>query len=294
MQNEKTEEYIIPDYARVKYMDLKGIVKVQYMEKMNTECPVRIIDKDHYCLLETGEVFEIDHSKNRVDDYVSLRRTFRNLSDDINMNFNGAKNELFVTLTYGGENRPLMSDSERFYTDFKIFMKTLRRKYGRVENIVVIEPHESGHLHSHVLLQFLDYKSIFIPKGEMAIMWGKGYIELDKLTGITNVGAYLSAYLTDIPLTEQNLVEAISEGRTIKEVDGKKFIKGGRLKYYQKNTKIYRKSRGMKKPDPKYMTWKEAQKKTGSAKPEFEKAYTVEHDDFTNTIVHKHFNLRTL
>ena len=280
MQNEKTEEYIIPDYARVKYMDLKGIVKVQYMEKMNTECPVRIIDKDH--------------SKNRVDDYVSLRRTFRNLSDDINMNFNGAKNELFVTLTYGGENRPLMSDSERFYIDFKIFMKTLRRKYGRIENIVVIEPHESGHLHSHVLLQFLDYKSIFIPKDEMAVMWGKGYIELDKLTGITNVGAYLSAYLTDIPLTEQNLVEAISEGRTIKEVDGKKFIKGGRLKYYQKNTKIYRKSRGMKKPDPKYMTWKEAQKKTGSAKPEFEKAYTVEHDDFTNTIVHKHFNLRTL
>lgn len=294
MEQEKNEEYVIPDYARVKYMDLNGIIKVQYMEKMNTECPVRIIDKDHYCLIATGEIFEIDHSKDRADDYVSLRRSFRNLRDDINMNFIGSENELFVTLTYGGENRPLMTDSERFYTDFKIFMKSLRRKYGSVENIVVIEPHETGHLHSHVLLKFLDCKKIYIPKDDMAKMWGKGYIELDRLTGISNIGAYLSAYLTDVPLTEQNLLDAISGGNTIKEVQGKKYIKGGRLKYYPKNVKIYRKSRGMKKPVSEDMTWKEAQKKTGSAKPEFEKTYTVEINEFTNTIVHKHFNLRTL
>lgn len=289
-----SEPYIIPAFARVRFTDLNGIIKVQYMEKMNTECPVRIIDKDHYCLLSTGEIFEIDHSKKRADDYVSLRRSFRKLRDDINMNFNGSKNELFVTLTYGGENRPLMSDGDRFYTDFKIFMKRLRKNYGRIENIVVIEPHESGHLHSHVLLKFLDVKNIYVPKDEMAKMWGRGYVEIDKLTGVSNLGAYLSAYLTDVPLTEKNLFDALDGSYDIKDVKGKKYIKGGRLKYYPKNIKIYRKSRGMEKPVTEDITWKEAQKKTGFAEPEFEETYNIEIDDFTNTIVHKHFNLRTV
>lgn len=289
----------IHDNFLVDFRDMHGIIEMKYMEKRNFECPIQVLDGNRYLVRSTGEVCEFDKSgTNRVDSYKSLYRTFKQLRYLINNNFVGAQNELFVTLTYGGENRPLISDgAERFYADFKIFMKALRRKYGRIEFINVVEPHEDGHLHAHVLLKFFDYDSIFIPNNEFTrVFWRHGFVKISKLEGVTNIGAYLSAYLSDVEVSDSAVHDCLNNGEKIevKEVDGKRYIKGGRLKYYPKKFRIYRRSRGIVLPDVYLGLAGDFKEKSGllGGCPDFSKSYSVVLGDFTNKIIYEHFNLR--
>ena len=79
------------------------------------------ISKDQYILNETGEVKDYQHGENRACNVSSLKQTFSKIRHYINNNFTGAKNELFVTLTYA-EN---MTDVKRLYRDIDVFMKRL-------------------------------------------------------------------------------------------------------------------------------------------------------------------------
>lgn len=278
---------------------MHGIIEMKYMEKRNFECPIQVLDGNRYLVRSTGEVCEFDKSgTNRVDSYKSLYRTFKQLRYLINNNFVGAQNELFVTLTYGGKDRPLISreGAKRFYADFKIFMKALRRKYGRVEFINVVEPHEDGHLHAHVLLKFFDYDSIFIPNNEFTLFWRHGFVKISKLEGVTNIGAYLSAYLSDVEISDSAVHDCLVSGEKIevKEVNGKRYIKGGRLKYYPKKFRIYRRSKGILEPKVILGVSGDIKKKIGilCREPDFIKKYEVKVNDFSNTIIYEHFNLR--
>ena len=279
--------------------NMNGIVELQYMAKRNNVCPIKVLDGNCYLVKSTGEIFNFDKTgTDRTHSYRSLKRTFRNLRYLINNNFVGAHNELFVTLTYGGENRPLISDgAERFYADFKIFMKALRRKYGRVEFINVVEPHEDGHLHAHVLLKFIDYPYIFIKNDDMQnIYWKHGFTKTSNLVGVTNIGAYLSAYLSDVEVSDAVIHDCIKNGEKIdvKEINGKKFVKGARLKYYPKKFNIYRRSRGIREPDVIKGFSGQIKKEIGilGIEPDFSGRFDFCSNDFTNIIIYEHFNLR--
>lgn len=278
---------------------MNGIFEFNYMQKRNTSCPIKVLNDKEYLVKSTGEVCKFDKTgADRTNSLKSLKRTFRNLRYLINNNFVCAQNELFVTLTYGGENRPLISDgAERFYADFKIFMKALRRKYGRIEFINVVEPHEDGHLHAHVLLKFFDYDSIFIPNNEFTrLFWRHGFVKISKLEGVTNIGAYLSAYLTDVEVSDSVLDDCIKNGEKIvvKEINGKKFVKGARLKYYPKKFNIYRRSRGIKEPEIIKGFSGKIKKEIGilGIEPDFLSRFNFCGDNFTNVIIYEHFNLR--
>lgn len=278
--------------------NMYGIVEIKYMQKLNSKCPIKVLSGNRYLVKSTGEIFSFDKTgTDRAYSYKSLKRTFRNLRYLINNNFFGHKNELFVTLTYGGENRPLISDgAERFYADFKIFMKALRRKYGRIEFINVVEPHKDGHLHAHVLLKFFDYDSIFIPNNEFTLFWRHGFVKISKLEGVTNIGAYLSAYLSDVEVSDSVIHDCIKNGEKIdvKEINGKKFVKGARLKYYPKKFNIYRRSRGIREPEVIKGFSGQIKKEIGvlGREPDFLCKFDFCSDNFTNTIICEHFNLR--
>lgn len=279
--------------------NMNGIVELQYMAKRNNVCPIKVLDGNCYLVKSTGEIFNFDKTgTDRTHSYRSLKRTFRNLRYLINNNFVGAKNELFVTLTYGGENRPLISDgAERFYADFKIFMKALRRKYGRVEFINVVEPHGDGHLHAHVLLKFFYYSDIFIKNDDMQnVYWKHGFTKTSNLVGVTNIGAYLSAYLTDVEVSDSVVDDCIKNGEKIvvKEINGKKFVKGARLKYYPKKFNIFRRSRGIKDPEIIKGFSGQIKKEIGilGIEPDFSGRFDFFSNDFTNIIIYEHFNLR--
>lgn len=280
--------------------NMHGIIEIKYMEKRNFECPIKVLSGDRYLVKSTGEICEFDKSgTDRTYSCKSLKRTFRNLRYLINNNFFGRSNELFITLTYGGKDRPLISleGAKRFYTDFQIYIKSLRRVFGKIEFISVVEPHQDGHLHAHVLLKFVNYSDIFIKNCDMQnVYWKHGFTKTSNLVGITNIGAYLSAYLSDVELTDSAINDCVKarEKIEVKEVSGKKYIKGARLKYYPKKFNIYRRSRGIIDPVVHKGFAGEFKKKIGilGREPDFIKKYEIEVNDFSNTIIYEHFNLR--
>lgn len=280
---------------QVTVTDMGHLVEILHMKRRNTECHIRKIDAERYIFLETGEIFEFEKSTNRSENENSLRQTFKKLRYLINSNFKGLPNELFVTLTFAKDSY----DPEMVYKDFNKFIKRLKYRYKgetTIDYINVVEPHASGQFHTHTLIRFNDLEKIYIPNKEMAEMWSHGFVTVKSLKDVDNIGAYVSAYLADIEVTQENAVSVMSNGGeiSVKEVDGQKkmFAKGGRLKYYPPGMNIFRKSKGIEYPVREEMSYEKAQKKVGSAKPHFKKSYTVERDNFRNTITIEQYNLK--
>ena len=290
MENEKP---IIKSNDLVTVTKMGNITEIQHMEKMNREQRIQKINKQQYVELSTGEIKDFNLSENRSENANSLRQTMKKMRYLINNNFYGKKNELALTLTYA-EN---ITDTKRLEEDLESFMDKLRYKYkgiSKIEYIHVIEPQGRGAWHSHTLLKFVDLKYIYIPNDEIREMWGQGIVKVKHLTNVDNIGAYLSAYLTDLPIHDDNVASAMVNGKKVieKEIDGntKRFIKGGRLHMYPVGFNFFRKSRGIKYPERTKMKYQDAKKEVGFAEPNFSSVTNIETDDFKNTISFEEYN----
>ena len=211
----------------------------------------------------------------------------------INNNFVGQENELHITLTYA-EN---MTDTKQLYLDFNKFMKRLKYKYkndSSIDYLSVVEPQGRGAWHCHLLIRFNDLEKVFINNTDLRELWGLGFVTIKSLKDIDNIGAYLSAYLSDVELSEHTYMKAIDEKRDIveKEVNGekKRFIKGGRLHMYPPGMNLYRKSKGIEFPERQSIRFKDIKKVVGSLKPHYTQSYHIENDDFENTISFLQYN----
>lgn len=218
-----------------------------------------------YIDLETGEIKKCVEKQGRLGHIESLKRTFRNLRGIINANTSKPENNLFITLTYAQK----MSDTEQLYRDWCVFLKRLRRYIRReydtsFEYIAVPEP-QSGDVktgntrawHFHVLLIFAK-RAPFIPNTRIKDLWGNGFVKVQRLTKIggDNIGNYLTAYLTDIPLNELERAYAYgTENLNTK----KEIVKGARLIFYPAKINIIRHSKGIKYPQVRYMTYQQFQ-----------------------------------
>lgn len=269
------------------------ITEIQYMEKMNQKASIRKINKDQYVVLETGEIKEYEHIKNRSESYNSLRQTFKKVRYLINKNFFGNGNELHCILTYEKN----VTDNSVLYFDFNRFMIRLKRKYshlGSIDYMNVVEPQGRGAWHCHVLIRFNDVRSIYIPNKDIAEIWGQGFVTIKSLKGVDNIGAYLSAYLADLELTDETIKVALNEDREVVEKDvagvKKKFIKGGRLHMYPPGMNLYRKSKGIVYPERYKTTYKKAKKIVGSAQPHYFNSIDIEQGDFKNKIAYEQYN----
>lgn len=287
------ERYPISPDSIVTVTEMNHLTEIQFMEKMNHKANIKKLNSDEYVLLETGEIKEFEKTENRSQSYNSLRQTFKKLRYLINNNFVGNKNELFLTLTYA-EN---MNDSKRLYKDVEKFIKRLKYYFkdeSSIDYLNVVEPQQRGAWHCHILLRFNDLEKIFIPNQEMADLWGHGFVTLKSMKGVDNIGAYLSAYLADLELTNENAHVAMKNDLKVleKEINGQKkmFIKGGRLHLYPSGMNLYRKSKGIKPPERRKMKYKDAIKKVGSAEPHFTKDIKISVDDFENTIAYEQYN----
>ncbi|WP_214750077.1 hypothetical protein [Exiguobacterium sp. s189] len=288
----------ISPISSVRVTKMNHLVEVQHMEFMNRTNHIKKLDKERYVNLKTGEIGEFNHSEVRSDSFNSLRQTFKKLRYLINNNYTGVGNELHITLTYE-EN---MRDTKKLYSDFDKFMKRFRYKYskqyGSIDYMTVVEPQERGAWHHHLLIRFNDMKGkkIFIPNNEVCEIWGHGFTNIHSLKGVDNIGAYLSAYLTDVEVNSTNVHQVIADKRELKivEVDGqeKKFIKGGRLHLYPSGMNLYRKSKGIQMPERQEMKYQDIKKVVGSTTPNYTKQIVVEQDDFTNTITYEQYNMK--
>lgn len=264
-----------------------NVLEIQYVQKRNTKATVKKISKDEYVVLSTGEIKQSIPGHSRDDNKTGLYKTFKRLRYLVNANFFGAKNELFITLTYA-EN---MTDTVRLRKDFESFAKRLKRKYPGFDYLICVEPQARLAWHIHCLIKWPELKSIYIPNSVLADLWGHGFVKVERIQGVDNLGAYLTAYLTDIPVDQSN---SNSSNIVEKNVGGtsKKFIKGGRLGLYPKNMKYYRHSRGIKEPRRILMKYSDAQKKVSQGRQTFNKNIFVEGDNFSNAIKFEQYNLR--
>lgn len=202
---------------------------------------IRRIDGNRYVNLSTGEVGEVEHKDKRTDDTKSLRRTFATIRGLVNANAEDPSRVLWITLTYA-EN---MTDCERLYKDFVLFWHRClywhkKNDYPKPEYLTVVEPQGRGAWHHHLML-FYPCEAIWIPKGTLERLWGNGFVSIKTVKNITNLGAYLSAYLSNIQVDASGFPSSDSGGE-------KSVIKGSRLSLYPAGMRIFRASRGIKRP----------------------------------------------
>lgn len=275
------DDIVIKPTDIVTVTKMNHLTEIQYLEKMNFETHIRKLSKETYVDLITGEVKEFKLNENRSENKNSLQRTFKKLRYLINNNFVGLKDELFITLTYA-EN---MTDHKKLGKDFNQFSKRLKRRYPNLEYIRVSEPQERGAWHLHVLLKNVS----FISNKELSEVWGHGFVRVNKISDIDNIGAYLTAYLINIPVEEYTGKENLPVEEVLVDNESKKIVKGGRLHLYPSGMNFFAKSKGMKYPKRERMKYGKI-KKDQLGRLVYVKNKLIESDDFNNSLRIEHYN----
>lgn len=233
---EKTNEVKVPIFYKPVLTIAGNSAELKFCSNFNHKQIIKKINKNEYMYLEDskshfkGEICEFqNHAKSRKENYKNILRSVKKCRDLINSNFFAEKNELFITLTYA-EN---MKDVKKLYNDLKNFIRNFKDKIKnqKLLYILVIEPQARGAWHAHILFKNLSWtdKKIqwFVSKKEIEKMWNfKGFVKVEKVDNIDDLGSYLSSYLTNLE-------------------NGKKY---SRLHLYPKGINIFRYSRNCKKP----------------------------------------------
>lgn len=289
----------------VKVTEMGNIIEVQYMSRRNSKQTVRMLEGgEQYVVCSSGEIKDVVHHETRKDNKKGLYKTFANMRAVINTNVTDVSKVRWCTLTYA-EN---MTDTERLYKDFEKFNKRFQyyckqQGYSKPEYIVMMEPQGRGAWHAHLLYIWQDMKAPYIANDVFAKLWGHGFVRIKKLDNVDNVGAYLTAYLGDMELSEVDWYKwnEITRGATVKQVEmtdengekvTKPILKGARLNLYPANFNMLRCSRGIKRPTEEMLSQEMANKKVLGATKTFETAVklTDVENEFDSVIIKTQYN----
>lgn len=148
-----------------------------------------------------------ESSGGRIKDYESqdyqenrekvLKRAKRDLRRLINANvgmYGKQYTTKFLTLTFGDN----VTDLEQANYEFEKFKKRLnyliwKTKKAKLKYSVVIEFQKRGAIHYHMLI----YNMPFVKQKIIEETWGNGYVWINKIDEVDNVGAYVAEYLGD-------------------------------------------------------------------------------------------------
>lgn len=284
-----------------------NVIEVLTMQRTPKGCPCKKLDSDHYMDVRDGLVYEYEHAENKAECIESVRKTMQRIRDTINSNVTDPVTCKFVTITYA-EN---MMDAKQLYSDLDKFWKRMQTYFARnnipcPEYINVIEPQGRGAWHAHCLWIW-SCKAPFIANAAIESIWKHGFTRTKGVTSCDNIGAYFSAYLADMPLSDfekLDLSDQAAASRYITDIvektideDGvsipKKFVKGARLFMYPPGMNIIRTSRGIRKPDIEVTTLVQAEKKVSAATETFRTAFSIQTDgESVNTIVKQYYNTK--
>lgn len=131
--------------------------------------------------------------KNRRD---TMRRARQEIRRIVNANV-GAYGEhftaKFLTLTFSDN----VTDLDEAHYEFMKFIKRLNylvfgTKFANLRYTAIPEFQDRGAVHYHVILYNLPY----VKAGVIEEVWGNGFIKINKIDDVDNVGAYVCKYLT--------------------------------------------------------------------------------------------------
>lgn len=254
MEIRTADQIRISDNAPLKVTIAGGVIDVMQQERPTR--PPEIVwsdDRTEYTIVATGEVRKAKKRKTRSDDKTAIdemRKSMRRMRQLINANWSGDRNELMITLTYA-EN---MTDPKRLKKDMEKWLKKTKRRLGEIKYLYVVEPQARGAWHAHCLIKQLSAHSTYWPAEDVADAWGHGYVKVKRLDDCDNVGAYLSAYLTNLPpAAEGDELIGNIDARLGDDVPSKAAVKGERLHLYPKGMHYYRASKNLDQPITKKM-----------------------------------------
>ena len=255
--------------------------RLEVMSKMNRNPTIRPIGEGKYMVVGTGEEKEFQpRADRRVEVLASLRQSFKKLRVLVSHNFSGGNNEAWWVVTY----KENMQDRERLMEDLKNFMKRVRYHWGKFEYMTVPEPQGRGAWHANVLVKRQEGVDAYIPHKDLESLWGHGFVWVRKLIGVDDIGAYLSAYLADVPVEEYINIPDDWRGHEgiLEKEKGKKFVKGARLRWYPSGMHLYRRSKGIVEPEKEFMHYGEALKVVGHREPDWVHEWEVDTEGFRN------------
>lgn len=100
----------------------------------------------------------------------------------------------FLTLTYA-EN---LKELRRARYDFDKFIKRIKTRFKKFLYVVVIEFQKRGAVHFHLLCNLP-----YVEAKELAKIWGHGFIKINRIDNVDNVGAYVTKYMTKDSVDER-------------------------------------------------------------------------------------------
>ena len=267
-----------------------------YSEKRSRGGYIAKIDKDSYMDKRTGEVKAFEHIENRSQDLDNVAKSLKRLRDLLNANITDTSKCRWVTLTYADN----MTDPQKLRFDAEHCIKRLREKYGSFEYITAAEPQGRGAWHLHCVFIFPD-RAPYMANETVAQAWKKGFVTVKSLDSVDNVGAYLTAYLGDMELTDIQGMEMPESVKGLKEItykdsngdtQTKRYIKGARLSMYPPKFNIYRKSKGIKEPTVTVVPYRQAKEKVCFAEQTFQKTVALEDTDkgYHNVLQYEYYN----
>lgn len=188
--------------------DYKTMNRVPYMERLKVQCieeqrkekgikpftkvvvsgsVIEVYQYDKPPLLRKGQIETEDEEKEdrTLERRKQTAREARNMVRRLVLsNFdNGSK---FITLTFAED----IQDVREANKVFKKFIQRMRYKYGQFKYVAVIEFTKAGRVHYHMMSDLP-----FILNSELAAIWRNGFVRINEIEHVDNVGAYMVKYM---------------------------------------------------------------------------------------------------
>lgn len=101
----------------------------------------------------------------------------------------------FITLTFNDKQKHDIQNVQECNKYFKLFLLRLRYKYPEVQYVAVIEFQDKngrGSVHYHMVSNLP-----YVKKKELQEIWEGGFVKINAIDKVDNVGAYVIKYMTE-------------------------------------------------------------------------------------------------
>ena len=168
------------------YVYKKVIISGNLLEEYSYDEPIRI---------NGGTKNKLNKRKSdaeRTSEYKgrSINRAQNTIRRLVQANF--GEYSKFITLTLNNQNTFDIKSIKECDLRFRLFIRSLRIKNPDLKYVVVREfQKKRGAVHYHLITNLP-----FIQKEELAEIWGRGFIRINKVTDTRGIGGYISKYLS--------------------------------------------------------------------------------------------------
>lgn len=107
---------------------------------------------------------------------------------------NFTSGDKFVTLTFADRDGLDVTDIRQCNREFKRFVQRMRRRFPDFKYLAVIEFQDKngrGAVHYHMICNLP-----FVRKNQLMELWGNGFVKVNRIGHVDNVGAYIVKYMT--------------------------------------------------------------------------------------------------